>query len=408
LKDFKRRIYSMIERIAEDVKKLCSETRHPGSAGNMNACAYAAKRFRESGLEVYEEEFSCMDWEDGACSLSLEGANLDAKTSPYSLSCSYEGPYVTAGSIDELEERNFTGMAVVLHGDLCKEQLAPKNFVFYNPDEHKRIVSLLEEKQPSAIIAVTSENPELAGAVYPFPLIEDGDFDIPSVYMTEEEGQKLLKNTDKPIKLSIKARRIPSRGRNIIARVNGKAAEKIVFCAHIDAKQSTPGALDNATGVAVLLALGELIKDCKGKYCIELLAINGEDYYAASGQMLYLKNNPDLADKVKLCINIDAAGCKEQKSSVCFFDLDKETERILRNIFSEDEGFVMIEPWYQGDHMVFVMNGVPAAAVSSENLFEILTEIAHTEKDIPDISDAGVLYNIALNFKKLVVALSKE
>ena len=42
-----------------------------------------------------------------------------------------------------------------------------------------------------AIIAATGRDPGLAGGVYPFPLIEDGDFDIPSVYMKDVEGDRL-------------------------------------------------------------------------------------------------------------------------------------------------------------------------------------------------------------------------
>ena len=67
----------------------------------------------------------------------------------------------------------------------------PKNFVFYNPEEHKRIITLLENSGASASISATGRNAALAGGVYPFPLIEDGDFNIPSVYMTEEEGKRL-------------------------------------------------------------------------------------------------------------------------------------------------------------------------------------------------------------------------
>ena len=40
----------------------------------------------------------------------------------------------------------------------------------------------------------TDRNPELVGALYPFPLFEDGDFDIPSVFMTGDEGLRLAKH----------------------------------------------------------------------------------------------------------------------------------------------------------------------------------------------------------------------
>jgi len=32
------------------------------------------------------------------------------------------------------------GWVLLLRGEIAKEQLMPKNFTFYNPDEHKRII----------------------------------------------------------------------------------------------------------------------------------------------------------------------------------------------------------------------------------------------------------------------------
>lgn len=107
--------------------------------------------------------------------------------SPYSLG--FEGTARLAGapSIQELEKGNSQDKLLLLSGEIAKEQLMPKNFVFYNPEEHRRIISALEKSGAKAVLCATGKNPSLAGGVYPFPLIEDGDFDIPSVFMTEEE-----------------------------------------------------------------------------------------------------------------------------------------------------------------------------------------------------------------------------
>lgn len=66
------------------------------------------------------------------------------------------------------------------------------NFVFYNPDSHQEIIQLLETGKPLALLCATERNAATAGGVYPFPLFEDGDFDIPSVFMKDTEGEKLL------------------------------------------------------------------------------------------------------------------------------------------------------------------------------------------------------------------------
>ncbi len=96
--------------------------------------------------------------------------------SPYSTDCSLEDELVAAGTLNELEQVLAKGKLLLLHDELTREQPLPKNFVFYNPDEHQQIIALLEEKEPGAILAATSRNAALAGGVYPFSLIEDGDF----------------------------------------------------------------------------------------------------------------------------------------------------------------------------------------------------------------------------------------
>ncbi len=146
-----------------------------------------------------------------------------------------------------------------LHGEIAKEQLMPKNFVFYNPEEHQQIISLLEQGRPSAIVCATGRNAALAGGVYPFPLIEDGDFDISSVYMTEDEGDRLLPYVGNTVALKSAAKRVPGKGYNVTAKKGSHLDERVVITAHTDAKKGTPGAIDNATGVVVLLLLAKLL-----------------------------------------------------------------------------------------------------------------------------------------------------
>ena len=95
--------------------------------------------------------------------------------------------------------------------------------------------------------------------MYPFPLIEDGDFDIPSVYMTNVEGDRLAAYCEKQVSVESHARRIPSWDCNAIARKGTSADHRIVLTESIDGRIGSPGALDNASGVVVLLLLAELL-----------------------------------------------------------------------------------------------------------------------------------------------------
>ena len=94
----------------------------------------------------------------------------------------------------------------------------------------------------------------------------------------------------------------------------------MVVCAHIDAKQGTPGALDNATGVVVLLLLAELLQDYSGKLGLEIVALNGEDYYSAPGEILFLRENAGKFGEIVLAINMDGAGYNQGNTAYSLYD----------------------------------------------------------------------------------------
>ena len=308
-----------------------------------------------------------------------------------------EAELICVSSVVELEQAQITGKLLLLHGEIAKEQLMPKNFVFYNPEEHQRIISLHEKGAPSAIICATGRNASLAGGAYPFPLIEDGDFDIPSVYMTEEEGNKLLLSAGRKVSLSSISRRVPGKGSNVVAQKGSPSGQRIVVTAHIDAKKGTPGAIDNASGVVVLLLLAELLGNYAGDRLIELVALNGEDYYAVPGQMLYLAQNQDRFHEILLNINIDGAGFLEGDLAFSFYDLPSDIEHQAKEIINRFPGITQGPPWVQGDHSIFIQYGCPAMAVSSRWFTDHIDnqDITHTPKDNIDIVSSHKLVEIA-------------
>ena len=91
----------------------------------------------------------------------------------------------------------------------------------------------------------------------PAPIIEDGDFTLPSVTVPADVGALLLAAEGAPVTLRIRATSEPGRGANVIGRLAHPARDKIVLCAHFDTKPGTPGALDNAAGVAAVMALAK-------------------------------------------------------------------------------------------------------------------------------------------------------
>ena len=395
----------MVTACKEYLDFLCNglSGRSTGSEGNRKATAWFRDRFIEMGWKTECFEFDAIDWEEEGASLYCEEREFPVLVSPYAPGFSGEGILVTADTIAELETVKARSNILLLSGDPAKEQLMPKNFVFYNPDSHQKIVSLLENSGAAAIICATGKNPSLAGGVYPFPLIEDGDFDIPSVYMKETDGEKLKEYAGKNVKLKSISRRIPGKGYNVVCK-KGTSDKKIVITAHIDAKKGTPGAIDNATGVIVLLLLGRLLNDYSGDKTIEIVAFNGEDYYSVPGQMNYISNNYSNFGNILLNINIDGAGYIEGPSAFSLFDLSPGYTNKLKNVIKRYPDIVEGEQWPQGDHSIFLYHGVPAVACSSNWFIENMSsqDITHTPKDNPGIVNCERIIDIANALKEFI------
>lgn len=396
----------LTEKSTQYIDILCRTIpgREVGSEGNRLATRFFEEELSGLGWHPDKTEFEAMDWKDSGASLQCGEHSFQVLVEPYSNPFEGEAELVAVSTLPELEQADAHGKILFLHGGIAREQLMPKNFVFYNPEEHQRIVALLEKSGARAILSATGRNAALAGGVYPFPLIEDGDFDIPSVYMTEEEGKRLLPFAGQWVRLVSRSERLYGKGYNVTACKGNPEGKRIVVSAHIDAKKGAPGAIDNATGVAVLLLLARLLKDYSGERLIELVAFNGEDYYAVPGQMAYLEANAGRFETMLLNINIDGAGYFEGPSAFSPFDLPEEIERHMREVMAAFPAITEGAPWPQGDHSIFLQYGVPAIAVTSAWFLENMEvqEVTHTPKDHPGIVNASRLPEIALALEALI------
>ena len=234
-------------------------------------------------------------------------------------------------------------------------------------------------------------------------MFEDGNFKIPSAYASEEMMTQIRELIDKNPFISIKVSSETNiaESRQLIASKNSGSSTKgkIMFCAHMDTKYNTEGALDNAAGVAVLMKVMEKIKDTDYPLNIELVPFNGEEYFAASCEVEYLNNNKD---KIDLVINIDSPCHKDSLSAISFYNLAEKDEAFLEELINDNNCVVKGQQWYAGDHCAFVFKGIPSLAVSSADLFKGALEYTHTQKDTVDNIDAELITATAKFLSKLI------
>lgn len=390
--------------------KFCVEIdgRHTGSPGNRAATDFFAGVTSSFGFATETPAFPCLDWWHDGAALTVDGEAFTIFPSPFTLGAEVSGRLTAAETVEQLAAAPLTGHILLMHGELAKEQLMPKNFPFYNPDHHRQLIQLLEAKQPAAIITATGRDVAMVGSQYPFPLFEDGDFNIPSAYMKDVDGARLAERAGQTVSLIIRAERIPATACNVIARKGTGSAQRVVLLAHIDAKMGTPGAIDNAGGVTVMLLLAELLAEYAGELRVEIVAMNGEDYFSNPGEQQFLTLNADRFDEILLGINVDGVGYHKGMVAYSMYDCPDDLTALVGGAFSNSHYFVAGEPWYQGDHSLFLFNQVPALAFTSERMEELMAEVVHTPRDTPDLVDSRKLLALAQALYQFLLQLAQE
>jgi aminopeptidase YwaD len=343
-----------------------------GSAANLAAADYISEVFTKCGLSLEKQEIPCPDWFAEHTSLELNGELLEVSTNTFSPSCDISAATLPVCTPAELELASMTGSILVLYGDMAQGELATKGGIYIS-DRDRRILQLLEERQPAGIITI---NPTIHAR---WRLIEDFDLDIPSVTVSAHSGLKLLKDPGAIVQMKITTRRSPSHSDNVIGRLKGEIPERIVFCAHYDSKVDTPGAYDNAAGVGVLLTLAEVLSQRKHRHTLEWVAFTGEEG-AGLGDMEYARSarrTGDGFDQVTAAINIDGVGPFTGTTTVASFAASPELETLIDERIKSYPGVVKVEPWPASDHYIFYSNGTPSVAFSSKGI----RDIYHTSSD---------------------------
>lgn len=370
---------SIKKSVAGHMEKLCQEIgpRATGSAGNKLAVDYATEKFRSLGFDVQLQKFPCMNWQNDGAELIVDGQAVEVEAAEYAMPCDVSGEMICVQTIQELQAADFTNKICVMYGDLCKEPIMPKSMVFWNPEEHQAIIRELEQKQPLAVITVSFLE-EVA-----VPIIQDGDFTVPCGTVQGRFLPSLINKKNATLRLFTERRATVAA--NVIATY-GKG-KKLAYSAHIDTKPTTPGALDNGTGVATLLTLAEQLVETKLNHQLEFVLFNGEDYYSMPGEMTFMAQSLNQPEEYEFAINVDGAGMQNSSISYSLYECSEQLSAQLDTFSKAYPTVEKVEPWPMGDHMLFAGAGIPAAAITSTQIYLLMEAVMHTPKDNLSIID---------------------
>ena len=332
--------------------------RPSGSVGNQAAAAYIESVFRRCGLAVETQEFACPVWEELGAWLCMHNSALPVAANPYSPSCLVTAPLTPVYTRAELEQADLEGKLVVLYGELVHHPLPPKAWMFKD-DADARVVELLEAKRPAAILTVQNRAGEIER------LIEDWEFPIPSATVSAEVGAMLLNRVGDNVRLRIDTRHSRGKTANVVGRLPGLLRQQIVLCAHYDTKFDTPGASDNASGVAVMLALAEHLCRQEQPYSLEFVAFTNEEYLPL-GDDEYVHRRGNTFEQIDAVLNFDAVGLRQGPNSVAGFNLPPDLQAEVGRTVARFPEVVWTEPWPESNHSTFAMRGTPCLAFTAK------------------------------------------
>lgn len=343
---------------------LCEEIgcRPIGSPANGRAAAYLSQVFRGCGLQVEQQEYACTGWEERGAWLQRNGWSFSVWANAFSPSCHITAPLVAVSTLDELARAELGGRIVLFHGEIAQTPLAAKSW-FLRGERDDFILEHLEAGKPAALLAQPIEN----GHYEQFT--SDWELDLPAATLPAESVLELLALPG-PATLKLDCQRFPAEACNVLGLLPGRQdstrRKRVCLMAHFDTRINTPGALDNAGGVAGLLSLAEVLAGRSLPFDLEFIAFNGEEYLPmGDDEYLRRRGEASLAD-VLLAINLDGVGQVDGQNTIACFNIPAAMETWLQEIVERHPTTIWTEPWPESNHSTFAFRGVPALAFTSQ------------------------------------------
>ncbi len=201
--------------IRQDIEALCALGPRPAaSPGEARAAEHIAARFRSLGLaadiepfEVESFEIDSVEAKIGSVTFRPVGLGLD----PYAGEIGYSGPFVV------LDPQDAAGWP-------SRDHVAGKAVV------------TSEGGDPSLHFRIAAQGPRMI------------------VDLSADDLERVRASTEGEISVTIRGGLVKAESRNVVARIGTDApSPQIVIGAHLDAYRDSPGANDNASGIAALL-----------------------------------------------------------------------------------------------------------------------------------------------------------
>lgn len=332
---------------AKLIKKIFNETayvRTGGSDSELRAAEYIKGICEEMGIGAYLEEFEVDMADIKSATLTVDGKDIPCKGYLCAGSSEIEAPLYYLTDDDRYSLSLCKGKIVIFDGylggwkyrDLLENGAV--GFITYDGNVNYTDRDIDQRELRS--------------------YISNGE-KIPGANINAKDAVEIIKNRAQNAKISLSQDEYKGTSRNVIADVEGKIKEKIIFTAHYDTTSLSQGAYDNMSGCVGLLALCEYFAKNTPRYSMRFIFCGSEERGLLGSKAYCSAHEEELGD-VALVINLDMIGSIMGKFIAC---VTAENDLVSYvNYLGSELGFQVkaYQDVYSSDSTPFADKGVPA------------------------------------------------
>ena len=232
------------------------------------------------------------------------------------------------------------------------------------------------------------------------------DRGIPAAGISAETAAALTAGGPAKIRLLIETAEAPRKTANLILDLPGAGPEWVVLSAHIDGHHLAESAIDNATGLAAVLAVAAAMAPNMGRLPRGLrIALFTVEEWALAGSKIYVDGLSDAErSAIKLNLNLDSIAGSPNLTALTS-DFPKLEDWLLARARAHRHGLGAHRPiMANSDHFNFAHQGIPAVRlVAGFNETESAIKYVLTPGDTRDKVIADDLHRAASLTAALVV-----
>jgi Zn-dependent M28 family amino/carboxypeptidase len=390
------------------------DSRLGGSPGEREAATVVADAFERSGVRgVSLDPFPTRAWRRGDCHLALDTPrerSFDAVALPYSPAGEVEAPLVDVGhgTPREIRDAEVAGRVAV-----ASTTTPPGSRFVHRMETYGTAVD-------AGAVGFVFAN-HVPGQLPPTGSLRfDREAEVPAVGVSRETGAWLTdaagdedRNADADparVRLSVDAETVAGESQNVVGRLGSEpepdpdgegegGPAELLLLAHYDAHDVGEGALDNACGVAVVVAAARILAEMTLPRPVRVAAVGCEETGLVGAERLASDARPAAV------VNVDGAG--RFRDLVAMTHASETTASVAEAVADATGHPIQVDadPHPFSDQWPFVRRGVPALQLHSDS-GERGRGWAHTAADTRDKVDPRSLRDHAMLTALLVRELA--